>query len=216
MGKFFNLDAPWVQVLGKIGQMMIMSVLWVVCCLPVITVGASTAALFRMMFNLKEYRSCTLKDFFKAFKENFRKATVLWLFLLACAAVLAVLFYLVVLVESNMLRLVVVVVFSVLFFAIFIMSLYLFPLTAYFENTVSGTIRNAVAMGLGNLRNSIFAGAVTLLPLVLYIVSYEIFMQLSFLMLILGPGAITYGVVCALTPVFERYMPANEAAQMHT
>ena len=216
MGKFFNLDAPWVQVLGKIGQMMIMSVLWVVCCLPVITVGASTAALFRMMFNLKEYRSCTLKDFFKAFKENFRKATVLWLFLLACAAVLAVLFYLVVLVESNMLRLVVVVVFSVLFFAIFIMSLYLFPLTAYFENTVSGTIRNAVAMGLGNLRNSIFAGAVTLLPLVLYIVSYEIFMQLSFLMLILGPGAIAYGVVCALTPVFERYMPANEAAQMHT
>ena len=52
MGKFFNLDAPVIQWLGKVGQMMLTSVTWLVCCLPIFTIGAATAALYRMMFNL--------------------------------------------------------------------------------------------------------------------------------------------------------------------
>ena len=209
MGKLFNLDAPLMQALSKIGQMMIHTVLWLLCCLPVVTIGAATATLCRMMFNLKEHRSCTVKDFFRAFRENFRKATVLWLIFAACAVVLAGLFYLVVLVESAILRMAALAVFSVLFFAVFITGLYIFPLTAYFENTVPATIRNALGMGMGNLRQTVIASAVTLLPLVAMLASMKLFVQMMFLWLVLGPGAIAYGAVCALTPVFRRYIPGE-------
>lgn len=209
MGKFFNLDAPVVQWLGKIGQMMITSVVWLICCLPVFTVGAATAALYRIMFNLKEDKSCAMKEFFRAFRENFGKATLLWLLLLACVAVLAGLFYLVVLIESTVLRLAALVVFVIAFFVVFFAGLYVFPLTAYFENTLPGTIRNAVGMSMGNLRQSILAGAVTMIPLVVLMLSADLFLQLLFLWAVLGPGAIAYGVVCALMPVFQRYIPAG-------
>ena len=210
MGKFFNLDAPVIQWLGKVGQMMVTTVTWLICCLPVFTVGAATAALYRMMFNLKEDRSCALKEFFRAFRENFRKATLLWLLLLLSVALLVCLYYLVMLVENMILRMAALMVFCMLFFVVYIAGLYLFPLTAYMENTLPDTLRNAVAMGLGNLRQSIIACAVTMIPLLVLILSMQIFLQMLFLWVVLAPGAIAYGVVCILRPVFRRYIPGTE------
>lgn len=210
MGKFFNLDAPVIQFLGKLGQMMLTTLLWLVCCLPVVTIGASTAAMYRIMFNLKEDKSCAMQVFLKAFRDSFRKATVLWLLLLAAAAALLGLYYLVVLVENMILRMVVLVVFTVLMFVAYITGLYLFPLTAYFENTVGQTLRNALAMGMGNLRQSIIACAITMIPLVLLLLVPRIFLQMLFMLIVLGPGAISYGVVCALLPVFRQYAPQEE------
>lgn len=210
MGKIFNLDAPIVQAVGKVGQMMVTTLTWLICCLPILTVGASTAAMCRMMFNLKEDKYCGFKEFFRAFRDNFRNATVLWLLLVACAAVLAVAFYLMVLVENSLLRLAALMLFCLLFFLVYIVAVYVFPLTAYFENTVFGTIRNAIGMGLGNLRQTIFSIALTLLPLVLALVSLKLFVTLLFLLVLLGPGAICYGVVCILRPVFLRYVPEEE------
>ena len=207
MGKIFNLDAPVIQWLGKIGQMMFTSVVWLVCCLPVVTVGAATAAMFRIMFNMKEDRDCSLKVYFRAFRDNFKQATALWLILLACASLLAAGFYAVVLLENVTLRLMALMLFCLLFFLVYIAAIYVFPLTVYFENTVKGTALNAVAMGLSNLRQSIFAAALVLLPLVLMLVSMQLFITLLFLLVVLGPGAICYGIVCILSPVFQRYVP---------
>lgn len=211
MGKIFNLDAPVIQFLGKLGQMMLTTLLWLVCCLPVVTVGASTAAMYRIMINLKEDKSCAMKVFFRAFKDSFRNATVLWLLLLASAVVLVGLYYLLMLVESMILRMIFLVIFTVAFFVVYISGLYLFPLTAYFENTISQTLRNAVAMGLGNLRQSIIACALTMIPLVLLLLVPKIFLQMLFMLIVLGPGAISYGVVCVLLPVFGQYAPQEEA-----
>lgn len=207
MGKIFGLDSPVVQFLTKVSQLMILSVVWLLCCVPVVTVGAATAALYRMMFNMKEDKVCDLKAYFRAFQSNFRKATVLWLILLVCGAVTAVLFYLMLLVEQTVLRMIALAVFCVLFFAVYIAGLYLFPLTAYFENTVVGTLSNAIGMGIANLRQTIIAGAVTMTPLVIAIAWPNLFIQMLFLWMVLGPGAIAYGVTCALTPVFHRYTP---------
>ena len=210
MGKIFNLDAPIVQAVGKVGQMMLTTLTWLVFCLPVVTVGASTVAMCRVMINLKEDKSCAFKVFFRAFRENFWKATALWLILLACAALLVVAYFLIMLVENMALLMVGLFVFCVLFFLVYILALYGFPLLAYFENTLFATIRNAIGMGLGNLRQTIFAIAVTLLPVVLMLISMQLFVTLLFLLIILGPGAICYGVMCILLPVFHRYTPGYE------
>ena len=210
MGKIFNLDAPIVQAVGKVGQMMITTLTWLLFCLPVFTAGAATVAMYRIMFNLKEDKSCAFKAFWQAFRESFRKATVLWLLLLVCAAFLVAGFYGMVLVENTILRMAALMLFCLLFFLVYIVAIYAFPLTAYFENTVAGTLRNAIGMGLGNLRQTIFAIAITMLPLVIALVSLKLFVTLLFLMVMMGPGAISYGVVCVLQPVFLRYIPEEE------
>ena len=210
MGKIFGLDSPVVRFMTRVGELMLFTVLWILCCLPIFTVGASTTALFRMMFNIKEDRSTKLTDFFRAFRDNFKKATALWLILLAVAAVLLGIFALAVAVESDLRRLMLMLVFGALFFVTFIAGVYLFPLTAYFENTVAGTIRNALAMGLGHLRSSIPACALLVLPLLAEAVFNELFVSLMFLWTVLAPGVIAYGIVCLLWPVFRKYAPEEQ------
>ena len=61
MRSFFDMDSPVMQAMNKLGSVILMSLLWLVCCLPVVTIGAATAALYRMMFNLREDKTCTVR-----------------------------------------------------------------------------------------------------------------------------------------------------------
>lgn len=213
MGKIFGLDSPVVRFMTKVGEMMVFSVLWLICSLPVVTAGASTAALYRMMFNMREDRSTRVVEFFRAFGSNFKKATALWLILLMVAVVLLGAFQLMLLTENELVRMVLLGVFCVAFFAVMTSAVYLFPLTAYFENSVIGTLRTAVGMALGNLKTTIPVCAVLMLPLVLALVSQQLFIISLFLWVMLGPGALTYGQICLLTPVFRKYAPEENSRE---
>ena len=46
MAKIFDLDNPVWRFMGKVFDMMVLTVLWVVTSLPVVTIGASTTALY--------------------------------------------------------------------------------------------------------------------------------------------------------------------------
>ena len=67
-----------------------LNLLWMVCSLPIITVGASTTALYYACLKIvreEDFSAASL--FFRSFKQNFKQATVLWLILLAAAVILA-------------------------------------------------------------------------------------------------------------------------------
>ena len=63
MRSIFDMDSPVMQAMNKLGSMIWISLLWLLCCLPAVTIGASTAALYRMMFNLREDKTCTAGAF---------------------------------------------------------------------------------------------------------------------------------------------------------
>ena len=213
MGKIFGIDSPVVRFMTKVGEMMVFSVLWLICCLPIVTAGAATAALYRMMFNIHEDRDTRVVEFFRAFGSNFKKATALWMILLLAGFGLLCLFNLILAVENDLLWLVLLVVFCVAAFVVLASGVYLFPLTAYFENTLTGTLRTAAGMALGNLKTTIPVCAVLMLPLVLALVSLQLFVVTLFLWVILGPGALAYGQVCLLIPVFRQYAPEENSQE---
>ena len=81
-------DNPVFAFMGKLGDVVLLNVLWLVCCLPVVTAGASTTALFytaRKIAAGEEYR--IWHDFFHSFRANWRQATLFWLGLLVLLAV---------------------------------------------------------------------------------------------------------------------------------
>lgn len=78
-----NTDAPFSLLMGKIGDLVFANVLWLVCCIPVVTAGASTLGLFTVVNKLAAREDYTVRtDFFKAFKRDFKQSTVLWLVVL--------------------------------------------------------------------------------------------------------------------------------------
>lgn len=83
-----NLDNPVFRLMGVLGDLLILNLLWALCCVPLITVGASTTALFHVARKLAAGEPCrAASEFFRAFRRNWRQATPVWL-MLAGAAVL--------------------------------------------------------------------------------------------------------------------------------
>ena len=71
--KFFNLDSPVMQALGKMADLMWLNILTLIFCIPVVTVGASLTAMHYMALKIVRNEECYItKGFFKSFKENFK------------------------------------------------------------------------------------------------------------------------------------------------
>ena len=68
MGKFFDMDSPVMRTLNKVADLMWLNILTLVCCLPVITAGASITAMHYVLLKMvRNEESYITKDFFKSF-----------------------------------------------------------------------------------------------------------------------------------------------------
>ena len=78
--KFNLMDNVVTRALTKICDMICLNVIWLICCIPIVTIGASTTALYSVLLKMvKNEEGYIFRSFFKAFKENFRQSTVIWL-----------------------------------------------------------------------------------------------------------------------------------------
>ena len=80
MQKLFSLDGRLVKILTRLTDIIILNTLFIVCCLPVLTIGASLTALATMWHRLLKGEDTDLVfHFFRLFRTNFKQATVIWL-----------------------------------------------------------------------------------------------------------------------------------------
>ena len=76
MRGLFDPDSTFSQVLSRLADLAILSILWTLCCLGVVTVGAASAALCRCAMNMARGQGdWNARAFFRYFRENFRTAT---------------------------------------------------------------------------------------------------------------------------------------------
>ena len=172
--RLFNYDSPLMQALGKVADLMWLNVLTLICCIPVITAGASLTAMNYMALKIVRNEECYItRGFFKSFKENFKQATVIWLLLLVMIVVLIGDFYVMSFVEfkfGNVMRVAITVVAVMVAFE----ALYVFPVLAKFENTIWRTIKNSLLLSIMQFPKTVLMGIIYLLPLGLLLVAYQV------------------------------------------
>lgn len=79
MGNLFNINSVLYRILAKIGNLVILNLLFLICSLPVVTIGASSTALYTVTLKMaKDRENYIVKDFLYAFKKNFRQSTIIW------------------------------------------------------------------------------------------------------------------------------------------
>ena len=177
MGNLFNPEAPLMQGLGKIADMMLLNVLTVLLSLPVVTAGAAIAALYDATWRILQDEGSVYGAYFRAFKSNFKQATVLWLLTLASGALLlfCLLFYL-----NNSMQ-VLVVLASLILLLWSITEDWIFPLQSRFENPVRITLKNAIYCAIGYLPRSLVMAALNLLPWVVFLFQTTLWFQMGFM-----------------------------------
>lgn len=91
MSKIFNAETPFWQAMEKIFDIFILNSLWLLCCLPIFTIGPSTTAFYYAMLNLiRGEETSVSKDFFRSFKQNFKQGVFLGIPLTAIGAFLLI------------------------------------------------------------------------------------------------------------------------------
>lgn len=150
MKNLLNPEGKLMLLCTKIAYSAYLNVLWFLCCLPVITAGASTTALFYVTLKLtKDEEGSITQSFFRAFRQNFRKATIIWLILLAGGIILALDGYVFYHMHSeNAIWTLGTAIFLVVLAAYAIILMYIFPLLARFENTVKSMFLNSMMLGM--------------------------------------------------------------------
>ena len=123
-----------IRVLTRIFDFILLNILWVVCSIPIVTMGASTAALYSVMLKItKNQEGYIIKDYFKAFRENFRQGTIVWM-ILALLGFLIGADMAIVSRTSGIVASAAIVIFCITGFFCFVEVLFVFPLIAVFRN----------------------------------------------------------------------------------
>lgn len=203
-------DSRFARITSRIEDIVVLNVFFVLCCLPVVTIGASLSAMYTVLLRMlrKEYGRVR-REFFRAFRENFRQATLIWLIFLALGALFYMDLRISNVVEGGLgfaLR----TAFWI-FIALYGCTLsFVFAVQARFANSVGRTIWNAFWMAMGNLPFTVSVLVFELLPVAA--VCRWPSLQLRLLPVMLLFGFAVQGLGCALVfqHIFQRYMPKRE------
>ena len=171
--------------MGRISDLMILNFFWIICSIPIVTIGASTTALYDVTLKLvDETESYLLNNFFKSFKKNFKKATIIWLCILCTFSIIGVNMAFWIQFKSITGYIAMsLVLFS--FFLLIFTEIYLFPVLSRFNKTIKDTIKEAFLLSMRYLPFSliiilislIFVGITIIFP---FTILFMIFVGFAF------------------------------------
>lgn len=200
--KMFQQEAPLMRGLAFAFNLIALNMLFLLFCLPVITIGASCTALHGMARRLLNGDDAKLfANFRRLFSENFKQATLAWIPLLLTGALLFV--NLALPGESGALVRVAALCIGAIWFLIL---LYIFPLISRYESGLLAYFRNALLIAVLQLPRTLLLALTVLLPLAFALYApAELFVALLPFLLIAGFA----GVACVqekiLAGVFRAY-----------
>lgn len=155
MKNMLDLDGPLVRALSDLNTLVILNILTALFCIPVITAGASVAAMHYVIMEMFENRGDgAAREFWKRFKENLRNATPVWLILLAAAVFIYVDCRIIMGGQTGLPRAMLVPLYIGAFIEASI-AVYAFPLTARFVYSTGATFKNSAILAVANFPRTV-------------------------------------------------------------
>lgn len=208
MSGFFNLDAPIWVFMGEVADVIILALLWWVCCLGIITMGASTTALYYVLGKkARKETTYVAKDFFKSFSQNFRQSIPLSIiliigfisFTLYCTFIIEGVY-----IPSQSSSLKFIIPITILFaFELFNFNAYLWALLSRFDMKSTSMMKTALIMTHKHLITTLVNLAV---------IALVVFCTIQFpFAIVVAPSVIVWGQSFMIQKVFNNYI--EEAAR---
>lgn len=214
MYSMFGPDSKIYQFLEKIWQLFLLNLLCLLCCLPVVTAGASITALYYVSLKMARGDGVhIIRDFFHSFRQNLLQGTGITLILLAVGVFLAF--------EYSFSHAMVSQIpaffyelmnttFWVMLVIYFMVLTYVFALLSRFDNPVKQTLKNALLMSIRHLPTTfcllLISAAPFLLGLVLFLTAYTVVPLVILFYSLLGLSATAYFHSFLFLKVFQKYV----------
>lgn len=213
---FFNEDNFLVKALNTIGDVIIANILFVVCSIPIITIGPSFTALYHCMLrSVKGNNNGTIKTFFRAFKENFKQSLAIWLMFLAAFLILFCNISFLQQNTSGIANVFLIGTYSILVLAV-IVFLYVFPVIAAFHGTIKSHLKNAVSFASMQLPSTIAIAVISVFPVAVTFSDYELFLVYLTCWIFFAFGTIAYINSKIFYRMFKPYLGEEDEEDDHT
>lgn len=205
MQALFSPDSRFMRIMSRVADLILLNLCYLLTCVPLFTIGAASAALYTVCFRFgTEEEKGVIRSYFRAFRENFKRGTGVWLIVLLCGAAALVnawVFY----AMPGGLRFLS-VIFAILFVLALLIFGYAFPLLSQFADGVWPTLRNALILSLGYLPRSLLIAVVNVVPFILMLTDFYLFLQAAFLWTVLYFSLAAYVNTFLLKGVFAPYL----------
>lgn len=206
----FNYDNPVWRFIGKFFDILILNILWMVCSIPVFTIGASTTAVYYVTLKLvRDEEGSTAKAFFKSFRENFKQATAIWLVLLVAGTLIVgdIYFFIRVQNMSPSLRMVMLAIFAGFGLIWCGIGLFVFPLQCRFYNPVKKTLFNAFFLSIRHFLQTI---GILVIDLAIPALAFFVLPMLQPLLFLFGFPLLAFINSFMFVGILDKYMPAPD------
>jgi uncharacterized membrane protein YesL len=196
MNKLFDLNSPFMQFLSKAADLVILSFWWLICSLPIVTVGPASSALYYVALKLARKEDVRITScFFKGFKDNFKQGLA-YSFLFVILGVVLFLDYILTAGIEGLTGTLCGVSFFVLGVWTLCTMFYTYPLQAQFYNTVRQTLINAMILAARKPLTTIAVFVLNMLPVFVAFASLPFFAMSFPVWVLVAPGLTAF--VCSL------------------
>lgn len=204
MNRLFNIDNGFFRLINKMVDCICLSLLFLLTCIPLITVGASLTALYYTVHKvIKNDRGYLSQEYFSSFKDNFKQSTIIWLILFAAGFLLYADARILIRLGDNGNALGnAFFFFEILIFFEVMWGVYIFSYMARFENTVKNIFKNAGFMAIIHLPRTFLIAVITIVfSLVIFIIPFA---------LIIIPSIYCWFVSLLMEKTFRKYMSEED------
>lgn len=206
MNKLFHLDNPFFSLMGKVFDLLVLNVLWLLLCIPMITIVPATTALYYSVVKVvRKERGYAIQEFWYSFKQNLREGSFCSVVVIIVLFILWIDFRytLLLLQQENMIGSAFLVVFLIISILICAIFMYLCPILSRFEMSLIGLFKMAFVMSAKHILTTF--GLIGFFAIVLF--GTYIIRPCIFIFPVAGVLLSSF----LIEPVLKKYMPAKKS-----
>lgn len=209
----FRYGSPVHRAMMLLTNLMMLNLMVIFTSLPIFTIGASVSAMYNLTIKYaKKEDDSVFRAYFKAFKQNFKQATIIWIpNMLIGIALGAAAYYL----SSSETGAFLWIVLAVLAFLFCLVTSMIYPMLGRYNNTTVAIIFNSINISVRNILPMLCVVFLNIAPWILAVEFTETFLYLGLLWTFGGFSLIALLNSMVIARIFDKYTeaePEEEAA----
>ena len=181
-----------ISIFNQIADLVMLNLLFVISCIPVITIGTAIISLLGTVFERMENPDTYIwKSYRSAFKRNLKQGILLWLIILAVLALLHTDMVIINSVKPAMSGILMVML-GIFMVLVVLMAIYAFPLQAKHPAGIKMLLRNSFFISMAYLPYSLLMLGIFLVCVVITFWSANLLQEMLFIWLLGGFSAMAY------------------------
>ncbi len=207
LSRLFSHDSPFIQKINQIADFVLLNLCFLICCLPVFTIGAAFVSLYEASFSFVEKNDTGMGVFLQAFRQNLKTATLPFLLMLGIGLFLAFDLWIVASISLPFYGIIIVVLGFCL--AVYLLMLtQFFMIQAKFRCTLRQLLRNSLLIAFANIFRTLSILVMTGFPILLLAIDAWVLMSVMPVFLLAYWSLIGYLGAKLMQKPFVRYAEA--------